>query len=159
MTINKVTPNDPNKLGSQGRKQEPHRKNSYSLSSNSKGTNRNKGQKWESFLREIIERNPNKATVLFILCCYLLHVSVGIDTITSSQFIKDPETLISKDGNFTFGFFSPKNSTNRYVGIWWKSQSTIIWVYVEDIQHAEDLHHAVKKLSAELYDKDVYLNT
>ncbi|XP_024626675.1 G-type lectin S-receptor-like serine/threonine-protein kinase At1g11330 [Medicago truncatula] len=38
------------------------------------------------------------------------------------------ETLISKDGNFTFGFFSPKNSTNRYVGIWWKSQSTIIWV-------------------------------
>ncbi|XP_045797977.1 G-type lectin S-receptor-like serine/threonine-protein kinase At1g11300 [Trifolium pratense] len=49
-------------------------------------------------------------------------------SITSSQFIKDPETLISKDGNFTFGFFSPINSTNRYVGIWWKSQSTIIWV-------------------------------
>ncbi|RHN45909.1 putative protein kinase RLK-Pelle-DLSV family [Medicago truncatula] len=67
-------------------------------------------------------------SVVFILCCYLVHVSVGIDTITSSQFIKDPETLISKDGNFTFGFFSPKNSTNRYVGIWWKSQSTIIWV-------------------------------
>jgi hypothetical protein len=58
----------------------------------------------------------------------LLHFSIAIDTITSSQFIKDPETLISKDGNFTFGFFSPKNSTNRYVGIWWKSQSTIIWV-------------------------------
>ncbi|KEH22732.1 G-type lectin S-receptor-like Serine/Threonine-kinase [Medicago truncatula] len=70
----------------------------------------------------------NLFSVLFILCCYLVHVSVGIDTITSSQFIKDPETLISKDGNFTFGFFSPKNSTNRYVGIWWKSQSTIIWV-------------------------------
>jgi len=70
----------------------------------------------------------NLFSVLFILCCYLLHVSVGIDTITSSQFIKDPETLISKDGNFTFGFFSPKNSTNRYVGIWWKSQSTILWV-------------------------------
>jgi len=70
----------------------------------------------------------NLFSVLFILCCYLLHVSVGIDTITSSQFIKDSETLISKDGNFTFGFFSPKNSTNRYVGIWWKSQSTIICV-------------------------------
>ncbi|PNX54597.1 G-type lectin S-receptor-like serine/threonine-kinase, partial [Trifolium pratense] len=59
---------------------------------------------------------------------YLLHISIAIDTITSSQFIKDPETLISKDGNFTFGFFSPKNSTNRYVGIWWKSRSTVIWV-------------------------------
>ncbi|KAK2414153.1 G-type lectin S-receptor serine/threonine-protein kinase [Trifolium repens] len=65
---------------------------------------------------------------LFILCCFLLQISVGIDTITSSQFIKDPETLISKDGTFTFGFFSPINSTNRYVGIWWKSQSTIIWL-------------------------------
>ncbi|MCI18543.1 G-type lectin S-receptor-like serine/threonine-protein kinase, partial [Trifolium medium] len=53
---------------------------------------------------------------------------VAIDTITSSQFIKDPDTLISKDGNFTFGFFSPINSTNRYVGIWWKSRSTVIWV-------------------------------
>ncbi|WJX76230.1 non-specific serine/threonine protein kinase [Trifolium repens] len=63
-------------------------------------------------------------SVLFIL----LQVSVAIDTITSSQFIKDPETLISKDGNFTFGFFSPINSTNRYVGIWWKLQSTTIWV-------------------------------
>jgi len=67
-------------------------------------------------------------SVVFILCCYLPYFSVGIDTITSSQFIKDPETLISKDSNFTFGFFSPINSTNRYVGIWWKSQSTIIWV-------------------------------
>ncbi|XP_058756971.1 G-type lectin S-receptor-like serine/threonine-protein kinase At1g11300 [Vicia villosa] len=68
-------------------------------------------------------------SVLFISCLYLLlHVSTGIDTITSASFIKDPETLISKDGNFTLGFFSSKNSTNRYVGIWWKSQSTIIWV-------------------------------
>ncbi|KAL5057558.1 hypothetical protein RYX36_029162 [Vicia faba] len=38
-------------------------------------------------------------SVLFILCCCLLHVSVGTDTITSSQYIKikDHETLISKD--------------------------------------------------------------
>ncbi|KEH22746.1 putative non-specific serine/threonine protein kinase [Medicago truncatula] len=55
-------------------------------------------------------------------------MSIAIDTITSSQFIKDPETLISKDGNFTFGCFSPINSTNRYVGIWWKSRTTVVWV-------------------------------
>ncbi|KEH22744.1 putative protein kinase RLK-Pelle-DLSV family [Medicago truncatula] len=67
-------------------------------------------------------------SVLFLLCCYLLQVGIAIEAITSSQFIKDPGTLLSKDGNFTFGFFSPKNSTNRYVGIWWKSQSSIIWV-------------------------------
>ncbi|XP_027353100.1 G-type lectin S-receptor-like serine/threonine-protein kinase At1g11300 isoform X2 [Abrus precatorius] len=66
--------------------------------------------------------------ILLMLCCYLLEVGVALDTITSSHFMKDPETLISKDGNFTLGFFSPENSTNRYVGIWWKSQSTVIWV-------------------------------
>jgi len=70
----------------------------------------------------------NLFSVLFILCCYSLQFSIAIDIITSSQFIKDPETLLSKDGNFTLGFFSPKNSTNRYVGIWWKSQSTIVWM-------------------------------
>ncbi|KEH22750.1 G-type lectin S-receptor-like Serine/Threonine-kinase [Medicago truncatula] len=66
--------------------------------------------------------------VLFILFSYLLRVSIGIDTITSSQFIKDPETLLSKDGSYAFGFFSPENSTNRYVGIWWNSRSTVVWV-------------------------------
>ncbi|KAK7338992.1 hypothetical protein VNO77_19628 [Canavalia gladiata] len=66
--------------------------------------------------------------VLFMLCCYLLYVVIAIDTVTSSQSIKDPETLSSKDGNFSLGFFSPENSTNRYVGIWWKSQSKVIWV-------------------------------
>ncbi|KAL5178312.1 G-type lectin S-receptor-like serine/threonine-protein kinase [Glycine soja] len=66
--------------------------------------------------------------VLFILFCYVLDVAIAIDTITSSQPVKDPETLRSKDGNFTLGFFSPQNSKNRYVGIWWKSQSTVIWV-------------------------------
>ncbi|KAG5002313.1 hypothetical protein JHK87_023385 [Glycine soja] len=66
--------------------------------------------------------------VLFILFCYVLDVAIAVDTITSSQPVKDPETLRSKDGNFTLGFFSPQNSKNRYVGIWWKSQSTVVWV-------------------------------
>ncbi|XP_020233631.1 G-type lectin S-receptor-like serine/threonine-protein kinase At1g11300 [Cajanus cajan] len=42
--------------------------------------------------------------------------------------MKDSETLRSKDGNFTLGFFTPQNSAKRYVGIWWKSESTVIWV-------------------------------
>ncbi|KAK2414150.1 G-type lectin S-receptor serine/threonine-protein kinase [Trifolium repens] len=70
----------------------------------------------------------NMFFVWFILFFYLLKVSISIDTITSSQFIKDPDTLLSKDGNYALGFFSPENSTSRYVGIWWKSQSTNIWV-------------------------------
>jgi len=63
-----------------------------------------------------------------MLCFYVFDIGNATDTITSSQSIKDPQTLSSKDGNFTFGFFTPPNSTNRYVGIWWKSQSTVVWV-------------------------------
>ncbi|CAJ1795872.1 unnamed protein product [Sphenostylis stenocarpa] len=55
-------------------------------------------------------------------------VVTAIDTITSSQFIKDNETITSSGGNFTLGFFTPQNSTNRYVGIWWQPKFTVIWV-------------------------------
>ncbi|KAK7338995.1 hypothetical protein VNO77_19631 [Canavalia gladiata] len=55
-------------------------------------------------------------------------VSIAIDTITSSKFIKDPETITSRGGNYTLGFFSPENSTARYVGIWWQPLFTVIWV-------------------------------
>ncbi|KAK7373642.1 hypothetical protein VNO80_07057 [Phaseolus coccineus] len=72
--------------------------------------------------------HANLFFVLFVLCFHVLDVCTAIDSITSSQSIKDPETLRSEDGNFTLGFFTPQNSTNRYVGIWWKSQSTVVWV-------------------------------
>nr|XP_027186235.1 G-type lectin S-receptor-like serine/threonine-protein kinase At1g11303 [Cicer arietinum] len=66
---------------------------------------------------------------IFIMLYFnFLDVSVATDTITSTNFIKDSETLSSKNGNFTLGFFSPENSTNRYVGIWWQPQFTVLWV-------------------------------
>ncbi|GAU18232.1 hypothetical protein TSUD_175730 [Trifolium subterraneum] len=67
-----------------------------------------------------------------MLCFDFIDVSVAIDTITSTQFIKDPETLSSKSGNFTLGFFCPENSTNRYVGIWWQPHFTVVWVLNRD---------------------------
>uniref|UniRef100_A0A803LL36 non-specific serine/threonine protein kinase n=1 Tax=Chenopodium quinoa TaxID=63459 RepID=A0A803LL36_CHEQI len=39
--------------------------------------------------------------------------------ITATQSLRDPDTLVSSDSNFKFGFFSPIYSTNRYVGIWY----------------------------------------
>ncbi|KAH8479700.1 hypothetical protein H0E87_031469, partial [Populus deltoides] len=39
------------------------------------------------------------------------------NTLTKGQSIKDGETLISVDENFELGFFSPGNSTSRYVGV------------------------------------------
>ncbi|XP_061353514.1 G-type lectin S-receptor-like serine/threonine-protein kinase At1g11330 [Gastrolobium bilobum] len=71
-------------------------------------------------------RTPEEATWEWedeILCLY----PKLEDNITSFQFIKDPETLTSNSGNFTLGFFST-DSTNRYVGIWCKSNLTVTWV-------------------------------
>ncbi|XP_061372283.1 G-type lectin S-receptor-like serine/threonine-protein kinase At1g11330 [Gastrolobium bilobum] len=70
----------------------------------------------------------NLLYVFIILSCYILDVDgIAKDSITSHKFIKDPETLSSNSGNFTLGFFST-DSTNRYVGIWWKSNLTVTWV-------------------------------
>ncbi|KAI3457530.1 hypothetical protein Pfo_014193 [Paulownia fortunei] len=52
------------------------------------------------------------------------------DTINTTQIIRDGETMISSGGMFELGFFSRGNSTNRYVGMWFKNISvrTVIWV-------------------------------
>jgi hypothetical protein len=52
------------------------------------------------------------------------------DSITQSQTISEGRALVSADGSFELGFFSPGSSTNRYLGIWYKNIPviTIIWV-------------------------------
>ncbi|RDY13529.1 G-type lectin S-receptor-like serine/threonine-protein kinase, partial [Mucuna pruriens] len=63
----------------------------------------------------------------------LLSVSSATDTITGSHSLPDGTTLVSKDGTFEMGFFSPSNNittTNRYLGIWYKIDPvrTVVWV-------------------------------
>ncbi|KAJ4950053.1 hypothetical protein NE237_026885 [Protea cynaroides] len=55
---------------------------------------------------------------------------MAINTISPSRSIIDGETLVSAEGIFELGFFSPGNSTNRYVGIWYKktSYTQVVWV-------------------------------
>ncbi|KAL0001020.1 hypothetical protein SO802_014801 [Lithocarpus litseifolius] len=50
--------------------------------------------------------------------------------ITQNQSLSDGTTLVSKDGSFVLGFFSPGNSTNRYLGIWYNNipVKTVVWV-------------------------------
>jgi hypothetical protein len=72
----------------------------------------------------------NMLHILFTLST-LYMIKIGgatIHTITSSLSIKDSETISSNNKAFKFGFFSPMNTTNRYVGIWYLSESNIIWV-------------------------------
>ncbi|KAM0943909.1 putative protein kinase RLK-Pelle-SD-2b family [Dioscorea sansibarensis] len=68
---------------------------------------------------------------LFVLFVSLTvqHCSGG-DTISRSQRLKGNQTIVSKEGHFELGFFSPGNSKNFYIGIWYKkvSPQTVIWV-------------------------------
>ncbi|KAM7525164.1 hypothetical protein LguiA_015066 [Lonicera macranthoides] len=70
-------------------------------------------------------------SIVLILLCFSLNLELCycLDTITSTQSIKDPETLVSNDGNFKLGFFSPVNTTNRYLGVLYNiSATTAVWV-------------------------------
>ncbi|KAI7753575.1 hypothetical protein M8C21_021409, partial [Ambrosia artemisiifolia] len=52
------------------------------------------------------------------------------DTIAVHQNFSDGQTIVSANTRFELGFFSPGNSKNRYLGIWFKNTSpqTFVWV-------------------------------
>ncbi|WOG89906.1 hypothetical protein DCAR_0209146 [Daucus carota subsp. sativus] len=54
----------------------------------------------------------------------------GNQTFRSGQPLYEDQRLVSKGGQFEMGFFSPGNSANFYVGIWYKNISvqTVVWV-------------------------------
>uniref|UniRef100_A0A7C9CNQ3 Bulb-type lectin domain-containing protein n=1 Tax=Opuntia streptacantha TaxID=393608 RepID=A0A7C9CNQ3_OPUST len=50
--------------------------------------------------------------------------SCATNSVTQDQVYRDGQTpLISANGSFEFGFFSPPNSSLRYVGIWYSNTS------------------------------------
>ncbi|KAK2977821.1 hypothetical protein RJ640_006313, partial [Escallonia rubra] len=72
-------------------------------------------------------------TVVLFLVSLLsdLMMSNGADTINSTASLADGKTIISSGGTYELGFFSPGNSTNRYLGIWYKKISSdlnVVWV-------------------------------
>ncbi|KZV27233.1 hypothetical protein F511_04686 [Dorcoceras hygrometricum] len=72
-----------------------------------------------------------KVFFLHLLISLRSYTSSGsTDTIDSTQSIRDWETIVSSGGMYELGFFSPENSTNRYVGIWYHAipVRTIVWV-------------------------------
>ncbi|KAJ8628158.1 hypothetical protein MRB53_021465 [Persea americana] len=62
------------------------------------------------------------ALIFFPIC-------TSLDTITPIQSLRDGETLVSAGKKFVLGFFSPGNSKNRYVGVWYNNipDPTIVW--------------------------------
>ncbi|XP_072955789.1 uncharacterized protein [Typha angustifolia] len=70
----------------------------------------------------------------FLLCLIipaLCSLATGADTLIPNRPLTDGKTLISAGDSFALGFFSPVNSTNRYVGIWYHKKvtiQTVVWV-------------------------------
>ncbi|CAA3031019.1 G-type lectin S-receptor-like serine threonine-kinase At4g27290 isoform X1 [Olea europaea subsp. europaea] len=64
-----------------------------------------------------------------------LKISSAIDTISTTQILRDGESLVSSGGVFALGFFIPGNSTNRYVGIWYNNipGKSVVWVANREI--------------------------
>ncbi|KAI8525294.1 hypothetical protein RHMOL_Rhmol13G0219800 [Rhododendron molle] len=77
---------------------------------------------------------PFLEVLILFFSCFLSKFGIAVDTITSTQPITDPESIISSNNGFQLGFFSPINTTNRYVGIWYSSipLRTVVWVANRD---------------------------
>ncbi|XP_059660416.1 G-type lectin S-receptor-like serine/threonine-protein kinase B120 [Cornus florida] len=78
-------------------------------------------------------RNPTPfflSSLFFFILCSLSSFCFAADTLSQGQSIKDGENITSADQRFVLGFFSPGNSTFRYVGIWYNKIPTqsFIWV-------------------------------
>ncbi|KAE9611129.1 hypothetical protein Lal_00011990 [Lupinus albus] len=79
-----------------------------------------------------VSHNIYLPIVLLIFVRFYICLSSSIDSITSSKYIKDNETITSNNTEFMLGFFSPENSSNRYLAIWYISQSNIVWIANRD---------------------------
>ncbi|KAA8524524.1 hypothetical protein F0562_010947 [Nyssa sinensis] len=85
-----------------------------------------------------------------ILSSSLLPVFPSEDTIAAGKSISFNQTIISASGNFALGFFSPGNSTNSYLGVWYNTipKHTVIWVVHRENPILEENSHAVLALSS-----------
>ncbi|KAK6157452.1 hypothetical protein DH2020_011700 [Rehmannia glutinosa] len=73
----------------------------------------------------------SKGFLLLLLTALIIQKIYGAtDTINVTQNITDGESIVSSGGTFELGFFSPGNTNNRYVGMWYKNIAAdkVVWV-------------------------------
>ncbi|KAA8524519.1 hypothetical protein F0562_010942 [Nyssa sinensis] len=72
------------------------------------------------------------------------------DSIAAGKSISFNQTIISAGGDFALGFFSPGNSTNSYLGIWYNTipKHTVIWVANRQNPILEENSRAVLTLNS-----------
>ncbi|XP_022717016.1 receptor-like serine/threonine-protein kinase SD1-8 [Durio zibethinus] len=73
--------------------------------------------------------------LLLMFSCHILKYSnAETDTISRGQNLSSSETIVSAGQMFELGFFTPGNSMNYYVAIWYKniSEPTAVWLANRD---------------------------
>ncbi|XP_050108995.1 G-type lectin S-receptor-like serine/threonine-protein kinase RKS1 isoform X11 [Malus sylvestris] len=75
-------------------------------------------------------------TIILLIFLVILpsSLSVAIDAIIPNQPLRDGDVLLSTTKIFALGFFSPGDSHNRYVGVWYNKIpiQTIVWTANRD---------------------------
>jgi len=68
--------------------------------------------------------------VFYFISFLIVRTATPPDTIYTTQFIRDGDTIVSAGGTYILGFFTPEKSRNRYLGIWYGkiSVQTAVWV-------------------------------
>ncbi|KAL0442859.1 UNVERIFIED_CONTAM: G-type lectin S-receptor-like serine/threonine-protein kinase [Sesamum latifolium] len=80
-------------------------------------------------------KTPFHALYFFFISSLFFKLSIALDSISPNQTLLDNgTTLVSRNGTFELGFFSPWSSNNRYLGIWFKKvpEQTVVWVANKD---------------------------
>ncbi|KAL0305854.1 UNVERIFIED_CONTAM: G-type lectin S-receptor-like serine/threonine-protein kinase [Sesamum radiatum] len=80
-------------------------------------------------------KTPFHALYFFFISRLFFKLSIAVDSISPNQTLLDNgTTLVSRNGTFELGFFSPWSSNNRYLGIWFKKvpEQTVVWVANKD---------------------------
>lgn len=78
--------------------------------------------------------HPVKMFLQYLLLFLMLPLCSSTNTITPNQPFRDGDLLVSKQSRFALGFFSPRNSTLRYIGVWYNTilEQTVVWVLNRD---------------------------
>ena len=105
-----------------------------------------------SFQHKLMAVTKNLLLFLLLLhCCYyscfFVEFATATDSITINHSIKGSEIIVSNNSVFELGFFSPVNSTNRYIGIWYSfSPNVVVWVANRD-KPLRDNSNGILKIS------------
>ncbi|PON62140.1 Serine/threonine protein kinase [Trema orientale] len=68
--------------------------------------------------------------LLYAFCCLFLSYSFALDTLKLGEVLQSNETLVSSNGVFELGFFGFKESSYKYLGVWFKNDTSkkAVWV-------------------------------